>query len=96
MFNEDKLRDMVIDLKLGESSESFEEMLEKVSQDNRLYGELVKTSKKETIDKTIEVGLKKLQDKEILEKGDTVVLSSGSKMLENSTESKIIGGVVRI
>lgn len=50
----------------------------------------------ETIDKTIEVGLKKLQDKEILEKGDTVVLSSGSKMLENSTESKVIGGVVRI
>lgn len=53
MFNEDKLRDMVIDLKLGENSESFEEMLEKVSQDNRLYGELVKTSKKETIDKTM-------------------------------------------
>lgn len=53
MFNEDKLRDMVIDLKLGESSESFEEMLEKVSQDNRLYGELVKASKKETIDKTM-------------------------------------------
>ena len=53
MFNKDKLRDMVIDLKLGESSESFEEMLEKVSQDNRLYGELVKTSKKETIDKTM-------------------------------------------
>lgn len=53
MFNEDKLRDMVVDLKLGESSESFEEMLEKVSQDNRLYGELVKTSKKETIDRTM-------------------------------------------
>ena len=56
----------------------------------------VLVDKQETIDKTIEVGLKKLQDKEILEKGDTVVLSSGSKMLENSTESKIIGGVVRI
>ena len=53
MFNEGKLKDMVIDLKLGESSESFEEMLEKVSQDNRLYEELVKTSKKETIDKTM-------------------------------------------
>ena len=57
---------------------------------------IVLVEKQETIDKTIEVGLKKLQDKEILEKGDTVVLSSGSKMLENSTESKIIGGVVRI
>ena len=56
----------------------------------------VLVEKHETIDKTIEAGLKKLQDKEILEKGDTVVLSSGSKMLENSTESKIIGGVVRI
>ena len=53
MFNEGKLKDMVMDLKLGESSESFEEMLEKISQDNRLYGELVKTSKKETIDKTM-------------------------------------------
>lgn len=52
--------------------------------------------KQESIDKTIEVGLKKLQDKEILEKGDTVVLASGSKMLDNSVESKIIGGVVRI
>ena len=52
--------------------------------------------KQETIDKTIEAGLKKLQDKEILEKGDTIVLSSGSKMLDNNMESKIIGGVVRI
>ena len=52
--------------------------------------------KQETIDKTVETGLKKLQDKEILEKGDTVVLASGSKMLENNAESKIIGGVVKI
>ena len=56
----------------------------------------VLVEKQETIDKTIEAGLKKLQDKEILEKGDTVVLSSGSKMLDNASESKIIGGVVRI
>ncbi len=56
----------------------------------------VLVEKQQTIDKTIEIGLKKLQDKEILEKGDTVVLSSGSKMLDNSVESKIIGGVVRI
>jgi len=34
----------------------------------------VLVEKQETIDKTIEVGLKKLQDKEILEKGDTVVI----------------------
>ena len=53
MFNEKKLEKMVVDLKLGESSESFEEMLGKVSQDNRLYKELVKTSKEETIDRTM-------------------------------------------
>lgn len=53
MFNEKKLEKMVVDLKLGESSESFEEMLGKVSQDNRLYKELVKTSKEETLDRTM-------------------------------------------
>ena len=52
--------------------------------------------KHETIDKTIEAGLQKLQDKEILEKGDMVVISSGSKLLDNEKESKIIGGIVRI
>ncbi len=50
----------------------------------------------ETIDKTIEIGLQKLQDKQILEKGDTVVISGGSKLLDNDKESKIIGGIVRI
>jgi len=53
MFNEEKLQNMVIDLKLGENSESFEEMLEKIGQDNRLYKELVRVSKKETIDRTM-------------------------------------------
>lgn len=53
MINEEKLKQMVIDLKLGESSESFEEMLNKIDKDNRLYNELVKTSKKETIDRTM-------------------------------------------
>lgn len=50
----------------------------------------------ETIDKTIEMGLQKLQDKEILEKGDLVVISSGSKLLDNEKQSKIIGGIVKI
>lgn len=53
MFNEKELEQMVIDLKLGETSENFKEMLEKVSKDNRLYKELVKTSKKETIDRAM-------------------------------------------
>lgn len=56
----------------------------------------VLVEKHETIDQTIEAGLKKLQDKGILEKGDTLVLSSGSKMLDDNVKSKIIGGVVRI
>ena len=49
-----------------------------------------------TIDKTVEAGLKKLQDKGILEKGDLVVVSGGSKLLPDEQESKIIGGIVRI
>ena len=56
----------------------------------------VYVNSQETIDKTIEAGLKKLQEKEILEKGDIIVLSSGAKMLDDKMESKIIGGVVRI
>lgn len=49
-----------------------------------------------TIDETVEAGLKKLQDKGILEKGDLVVVSGGSKLLPDEQESKIIGGIVRI
>ena len=44
---------------------------------------------KENIDKTIEAGIQKLQDKEILEKGDSIVITGGSQMLPNNTESKI-------
>lgn len=52
--------------------------------------------KQESIDETIEIGLKKLQEKEILEKGDMVVLTGGAKMFDNAAESKIVCGVVRI
>ena len=41
---------------------------------------------KENIDKTIEVGIQKLQNKEILEKGDSIVITGGSQMLPNNTE----------
>ena len=51
---------------------------------------------KENIDKTIEVGIQKLQDKEILEKGDSIVITGGSQMLPNNTESKTIGGILKI
>ena len=51
---------------------------------------------KENIDKTIEVGIQKLQNKGILEKGDSIVITGGSQMLPNNTESKTIGGILKI
>ena len=50
----------------------------------------------ENIDKTVEAGIEKFQDKGILEKGDLVVVSGGAKLLPDQKESKIIGGIVRI
>lgn len=52
--------------------------------------------KQETINKTVERGIEKLKEKEILEKGDMVVISGGAKMLESAEDSKIIGGIARI
>ena len=43
MFEEDKLRNMVVDLKLGEISESLDEMLSNISKDNIYYNEISKT-----------------------------------------------------
>ena len=51
---------------------------------------------KENIDKTIEAGIKKLEDKGILEKGDLVVITGGSQMLPDESESKTIGGIIKI
>ena len=51
---------------------------------------------KETVDKTVEAGIEKLQAKGILEKGDTIVISGGSKILEDKTEGKILGGILKI
>lgn len=51
---------------------------------------------KETVDKTVEAGIQKLQAKGILEKGDTIVISGGSKILEDKTEGKILGGILKI
>ncbi|HCC03643.1 MAG TPA: pyruvate kinase [Clostridiales bacterium] len=51
---------------------------------------------KENIDKTIEAGIQKLQDKEILEKGDMVVITGGGQMLPDDKQSKTIGGVLKI
>ena len=50
----------------------------------------------ENIDKTVEMGIEKLKQKEILEKGDLIVISGGAKLLENAEYSKVVGGVARI
>lgn len=52
--------------------------------------------KAENIEKTIEAGIEKLKNKEILESGDTVVITGGNQMLPDATESKTIGGVLKI
>ena len=49
-----------------------------------------------SIDKVIEDGIEKLKNKEILEKGDMVVVAGGAKWLESAEDSKIIGGIAKI
>ncbi len=53
---------------------------------------------KETINKTIEAGIKKLKDKEILESGDLIVVAGGDKILDNDNPSinKTLGGVIKL
>ena len=50
----------------------------------------------ETIEQTIETGLDMLIKEGILEKGDTIVLAGGAKILPDVAENKVIGGVVRL
>ena len=52
--------------------------------------------KQETIDKIVEMGIKKLQEKQILENGDLVVISGGAKLLSSTSQSKIIDGIAKI
>lgn len=51
---------------------------------------------KDNIDKVIEEGIEKLKQKEILEKGDMVVVSGGAKWLATAEDSKTIGGIAKI
>ncbi len=48
------------------------------------------------IDETIQAGLKKFQDKGIIEEGDTLTLAGGNQMLPGEKRSMIIGGVIKI
>ena len=52
--------------------------------------------KQESIDATVEKGIQKLQDKGILEKGDTIVVSGGAQALPELEYSKIMGIVAKI
>ena len=49
-----------------------------------------------TIEDTISSGIEILKKEGILEKGDTVVLAGGAKILPDNTENKVIGGFVRL
>ena len=40
--------------------------------------------------------IEKLKNKEILEKGDVVVLSGGAKTFSSGMTKKVIGGILRI
>ena len=50
----------------------------------------------ENIDVTVEIGLKKLKEKGILEKGDKIVLSGGRQYVNGVKTSKVIGGFIEI
>ena len=49
-----------------------------------------------TIEETIEKGIQKLKEKEILEKGDIVVLAGGAQTFSKGMDKKVLGGIVRI
>ena len=76
-----------------------------ITDNRRTYNQLaivwnvtpIYIEKNDNIDKTVELGIQKLKDKGILEKGDTVVISGGATLLEDTAEySKIIGGITKI
>lgn len=52
--------------------------------------------KQENIEETVKAGIEKLKTKGILEKGDTVVLTGGSKCIETEESNQTIGGVMKI
>ncbi len=51
---------------------------------------------KETVEDTLRAGIKKLEDKGILQKGDTVILSGGKNNQVYGHDNKIIGGILKV
>ena len=56
----------------------------------------VLVEKEKNIDLTIEKGIEMFKKEGILEKGDIVVLSGGSKILPNEETSKVVGGIMKV
>ena len=52
----------------------------------------------ETINKTIECGIEKLKNQEILEKGDLVIIAGGDQIMKDKESSinKTLGGVLKV
>lgn len=75
-----------------------------ITDNKRTYNQLaiawnvtpIFVEKKNTIDEVVEDGIEKLKQKEILEKGDMIVVSGGAKWLNSAEDSKIIGGIAKI
>ena len=51
---------------------------------------------KSSIEETIEAGIESLKNNGVLETGDMIVISGGSKILPMAAENKVIGGVARV
>ena len=49
-----------------------------------------------SIEETIDKGIQKLKDKEILEKGDVIVISGGAKKFTSGMTTKVLGGILRV
>ena len=49
-----------------------------------------------TIEDTICKGIEKIKADELVEAGDILVISGGSKILPSASENKVFGGMVRI
>jgi len=75
-----------------------------ITDNRRTYNQLsivwnvtpIYIDKKNSIDEVVEAGIEKLKQKEILEKGDMVVVAGGAKWLASAEDSKIIGGIAKI
>lgn len=75
-----------------------------ITDNRRTYNQLaiawnvtpVYVETKKTVAEMVESGIQKLKEKEILEKGDIIVVSGGAKWLASAESSKTIGGIARI